>query len=283
MNCVLQNFGRNLLQLKQLKCIQIVALSKVPYNQNYALQRRQVVLRLKELKRLEHYRMKEKKKKEESRRKQMLLPPAEFKLNWNPLLSKKANVLNFFKSEGLTFPAEDIDKHKNQLNAFSFSRLVALLWHLKRTGVKFDQLNIKKILTFKYYGRIYPKSQTSVHGEFYEYLTEPRIDKELKELIVVHEKDVTENLKCLNSFGFSFEEIASCPLVVCHSPEVLLVYLYSLQKRQELQPFEELGKDKKKVINLIQYYIEKNHSFTTQVVKEDRQAFLSYELDVSNQ
>ncbi|XP_033756070.1 uncharacterized protein LOC117338821 [Pecten maximus] len=202
---------------------------------------------------------------------------------WKRSVTNKENVLKFFKSKGITFSEEDIAKYDKTVNGICYEKLVALLAHAAEFGVTVEELDLKEIYNFCNYKRIFPKSRTKLHCKFYEYLKDHHVDSDLKDLVLQHEEDVTENLKVLMSRGFSFEDIVSCPVVACHSPEILLVYLNSLHERKELWPMKRLTTDKKKVLNMIQYYIERNHRFSMQVVKTESHAFLCYELNISSQ
>ncbi|XP_069123718.1 uncharacterized protein [Argopecten irradians] len=198
---------------------------------------------------------------------------------WTHSITNRENIVKYFESKGIYFSEEDIAKYDkyNILNRMSYEKFVSLLEHTAEVGEEVVKLDLEKILRFCYSNKIFSRSKSKKHWEFYECLKDHAVDNDVKSLVVKHEKEVVENLEVLKSHGFCLEDIVSCPLVVCHSPEILIVYLESLNERKILTD------DKKKILNLIQYYIERNHRFSMQVVKTEFHAFLCYELNVSSE
>ncbi|XP_060068638.1 uncharacterized protein LOC132548767 [Ylistrum balloti] len=196
---------------------------------------------------------------------------------WRRSLSSKENVFRFFKHEGITFP-KDFTRYPEKW--ITYESLNALLAHASQYGLKVHELDLKEINDFGLSKKVFHGSQTILHSLFYEYLQQQKLDEDVKGLILLHEKDVIENLKILEKHGFKMEDSASCPLVLCHSPEVLLVYLKSLLERKEFESILESGRNKKKTLQYVQYLIERNHRFSTQVVKTESHAALCYELNM---
>jgi DNA-binding transcriptional MerR regulator len=84
----------------------------------------------------------------------------------------------------------------------------------------------------------------------------------LKQAFSHSDATILESISVLKSNGFSASDIEQCPLVLNHDPSVLRTYLDSLETRKELQPYVEWEKDKVKLLNVLQYFIEKDMNFS---------------------
>lgn len=72
---------------------------------------------------------------------------------------------------------------------------------------------------------------------------------------------ILETVSLLKSKGFTISDIEQCPLVLNHDPSILNSYLEGLECRKELQPYAEWEKDKVKLLNALQYFIERDLNF----------------------
>lgn len=188
---------------------------------------------------------------------------------WKRHASNSKNLLEFLKSAGAVVDEHQfMQYHKLFDERLTYPVLVSLLLEVEHWEMEVEQLTLNAVRNFLHCQKIFPNSQTLSHGLFYGYLEDHGIDAKILQQICRNEEDVTENLDFLQNEGFSFEDILSCPLVLYHSNTVLATYLTSLPKREELQPYSETWeRDKNKVLNLVQFYIEKYHRFSIDTVK----------------
>ncbi|KAK7091002.1 hypothetical protein V1264_010725 [Littorina saxatilis] len=82
---------------------------------------------------------------------------------------------------------------------------------------------------------------------------------------------IKRNYDFLLSQGFSVEDILSCVILLAHDPDCLKRYYRGLWERPEVDGYgeDEAWKDKKKVLALLQYVIERDMNFTSIVFVAD--------------
>ena len=81
-------------------------------------------------------------------------------------------------------------------------------------------------------------------------------------------KVLVKNFKLLTDSGFTIDSLRCCPYVIGHSSDVLEEYLQKLKAMEDLLVYKDLFADKRKLVNLLQYIIEKNNYFR-RVVNDD--------------
>lgn len=81
-------------------------------------------------------------------------------------------------------------------------------------------------------------------------------------------KVLVKNFKLLTDSGFTLDSLRCCPYVIGHSSDVLEEHLQKLKAMEDLSVYKDLFADKRKLVNLLQYIIEKNNYFR-RVVNDD--------------
>ena len=80
-----------------------------------------------------------------------------------------------------------------------------------------------------------------------------------------------DNVRLLQKAGFSLEDIRRLPLVLAHEPTILARYLASLESREELQPVDEWKRSPLKLLNALQYFIERDLNFSSIAAYEEEE------------
>ncbi|XP_064639183.1 uncharacterized protein LOC135494826 [Lineus longissimus] len=93
----------------------------------------------------------------------------------------------------------------------------------------------------------------------------------LKQALSHPDATILETVSLLKSKGFTISDIEQCPLVLNHEPSILNSYLDGLECRKELQPYAEWEKDKVKLLNVLQYFIERDINFCSTGCMDKRQ------------
>ena len=84
---------------------------------------------------------------------------------------------------------------------------------------------------------------------------------------LVQDPDILEiNFQFLLDCGFAAEDIQQIPLVIGHNPDVLVRHWNLLTSRSELKQFSGCLADSSKVLNTLQYFIERDINFQLPVV-----------------
>ena len=73
---------------------------------------------------------------------------------------------------------------------------------------------------------------------------------------------MAQNREFLCECGFTNEHIVDCPIILGHDPEVLQYHWSTLPQKKELQPFSTWMEKPAKLLQMLQYFIEKDINFS---------------------
>lgn len=99
----------------------------------------------------------------------------------------------------------------------------------------------------------------------------PPTSSDLRPLWSTERRLIKRNFDFLTSKGFSIDDILSCMILLAHDPVSLSNYYSTMWSRQEVTTYKnsEAWQDKKRVLALLQYLIEKDMNFTSSVFHAD--------------
>lgn len=96
------------------------------------------------------------------------------------------------------------------------------------------------------------------------------VPPEMLKLLFLQKRQVLiENYKFLIECGFTKDSIQRLIIVIGHDPRIVRRHWAQLPEREELWPFESWQQDEWKLLNVLQYYIEKEDNFQRPVVLGD--------------